>query len=111
MILSSVTALNGTIHLPADKSISHRASLLAAIADGTTEIRNYSGSEDCLATLRCVEQLGAKVERDGSTIKVTGSGVNGLKPPSTPLDCGNSGTTIRLISGILAGQPFVSTLV
>jgi len=111
MILSSVTALNGTIHLPADKSISHRASLLAAIADGTTEIRNYSGSEDCLATLRCVEQLGAKVERDGSTIKVTGSGASGLKPPSTPLDCGNSGTTIRLISGILAGQPFVSTLV
>jgi 3-phosphoshikimate 1-carboxyvinyltransferase len=104
-------ALKGTVNLPADKSISHRAALLAAIADGTTVIDNYAASEDCAATLRCIEALGAKVERDGSRVIVTGRGPQGLTKPSQPLDCGNSGTTMRLISGILAGQPFTSTLI
>src|SRR5947209_9732334 len=94
-------ALKGTVHLPADKSISHRAALLAAIAEGTTVIDNYAASEDCHSTLRCVEQLGAKVERYGSRVTITGCGPNDLSAPSGLLDCGNSGTTMRLISGIL----------
>src|SRR4051812_1338746 len=111
MIVRSTKALNGMVNLPADKSISHRAAMLAAIADGTTVIQNYAGSEDCLATLRCVGQLGATVKKEGSVVTVTGCGTRGLAPPDHPLDCGNSGTTMRLISGILAGQPFASTLV
>jgi 3-phosphoshikimate 1-carboxyvinyltransferase len=111
MQVGPAKSLKGTVNLPADKSISHRAALLAAIAEGTTVIDNYAASEDCAATLRCIEALGAKVERDGSRVTVTGRGINGLAEPSQPLDCGNSGTTMRLISGILAGQPFTSVLV
>jgi len=111
MNVTPAKALKGIVNLPADKSISHRAALLAAIADGTTVIDNYAASEDCAATLRCIEDLGAKVEQDGSRVTVTGRGQQGLTEPSEPLDCGNSGTTMRLISGILAGQPFTSTLI
>ena len=111
MKIGPATALKGTVNLPADKSISHRAALLAAIAQGTAVIDNYAASEDCAATLRCIEQLGAKVERDGSRVRVAGCGRQGLSATTSPLDCGNSGTTMRLISGILAGQPFESTLV
>src|SRR3954470_24845563 len=106
MKLGPAQALRGTVNLPADKSISHRAGLLAAIAEGTTVIDNYAASEDCAATLRCIEALGAKVERSGPRVTVTGRGRKGLIAPTQPLDCGNSGTTMRLISGILAGQPF-----
>ncbi|MBV9242637.1 MAG: 3-phosphoshikimate 1-carboxyvinyltransferase, partial [Acidobacteria bacterium] len=110
MHVGPAKSLKGTVNLPADKSISHRAALLAAIADGTTVIENYAASEDCGATLRCIEDLGARIERNGSRIEVTGRGIAGLSEPSGPLDCGNSGTTMRLISGILAGQTFTSTL-
>lgn len=111
MDVSPAKALKGTVNLPADKSISHRAALIAAISSGTTVIENYAASEDCSATLRCIEALGANVERDGSRVTVTGCGRQGLTKPSQPLDCGNSGTTMRLVSGILAGQPFTSTLI
>jgi len=111
MIVRSAKALNGRVNLPADKSISHRAAMLAAIADGTTVIHNYAGSEDCMATLRCIEQLGARIHKEATSVTVTGCGTRGLTAPAGPLDCGNSGTTMRLISGILAGQPFISTLV
>jgi 3-phosphoshikimate 1-carboxyvinyltransferase len=111
MKVGSAQALKGTVSLPADKSISHRAALLAAIAHGTTVIDNYAASEDCAATLRCIEALGAKVERAGSRVTVTGRGQDGLIEPTRALDCGNSGTTMRLISGILAGQAFTSTLI
>ncbi|HEY2846512.1 MAG TPA: 3-phosphoshikimate 1-carboxyvinyltransferase [Pyrinomonadaceae bacterium] len=111
MKVTPATSLKGTINLPADKSISHRAALFAAIAEGTTVIDNYATGEDCAATLRCIDALGAKVERDGSRVTVTGRGRGGLIDPVQPLDCGNSGTTMRLISGILAGQPFTSTLI
>ncbi|HTH52035.1 MAG TPA: 3-phosphoshikimate 1-carboxyvinyltransferase [Pyrinomonadaceae bacterium] len=111
MELQPATALKGTVNLPADKSISHRAALLAAIADGTTVVDNYAASEDCASTLRCIEQLGAKVEREASRVTITGRGREGLIAPHAPLDCGNSGTTMRLIAGILAGHEFVSTLV
>ena len=111
MQVSPAKALIGTVNLPADKSISHRAALLAAIAEGTTVMHNYAASEDCAATLGCIEALGAKIERDGARVTVSGRGKDGLTAPSQPLDCGNSGTTMRLISGILAGQPFTSMLI
>lgn len=84
--------------------------MLAAIADGSSRIRNFALNQDCLSTVSCLEQLGISIERDGSDVIVHGKGKLGLKQPSEPLDCGNSGTTMRLISGILAGQPFASTL-
>jgi 3-phosphoshikimate 1-carboxyvinyltransferase len=110
MKLHPASALKGVVTLPADKSVSHRAAMLAAIAEGTTAIDNYAASEDCSATLRCVEQLGADVERDGLRMTIKGVGRRGLSAPIQPLDCGNSGTTMRLMAGILAGQDFVSTL-
>jgi 3-phosphoshikimate 1-carboxyvinyltransferase len=111
MQVGPAQTVKGTVNLPADKSISHRAALLAAIADGTTVIDNYADSEDCSATLNCLEGLGVKIERSGSRVTVAGRGKDGLIAPNQPLDCGNSGTAMRLISGILAGQPFTSTLV
>ena len=111
MELGPAQAVIGTVNLPADKSISHRAALLAAIAHGTTVIDNYADSEDCAATLGCLEALGVDIVRDGARVTVTGAGANGLGAPTQELDCGNSGTAMRLVSGILAGQPFTSTLV
>jgi 3-phosphoshikimate 1-carboxyvinyltransferase len=101
--------------LPGDKSISHRAALVAALARGRTRIENYSTSEDCASTLRCLAQLGARVEREANTVFIEGVGdaTNDaplLREPSGALDCGNSGTTMRLLSGLLAAQPFASTL-
>jgi 3-phosphoshikimate 1-carboxyvinyltransferase len=111
MLVSPARSLQGTVNLPGDKSISHRAALLAAIADGTTSIENYAESADCASTLDCVAALGVAIERDENRVIVTGAGKHGLVRPDLPLDCGNSGTTMRLMSGILAGQPFESTLI
>ena len=101
--------------VPGDKSVSHRAGLLAAVARGRTEITNYSSSADCASTLEALRALGVSVERDGSTVRVEGRGADEGGPrfrqPSTPLDCGNSGTTMRLLAGVLAARPFTSTLV
>jgi len=96
--------------MPGDKSISHRAAMIAALAEGTSRIGNFSTSEDCGATLRCLEQLGVRVSRDGSDLSIEGAGRDGFRAPASPLDCGNSGTTMRLLAGILAGQEFESTL-
>ena len=85
--------------------------MLAAIAEGTSRISNFAESEDCSSTLACMAGLGIKIERDGSSVKVSGCDKYGLTAPDSPLDCGNSGTTMRLLSGILAGQPFESTLI
>ena len=111
MIIKPARRLEGTVHLPGDKSISHRAAMLAAISEGTSRISNFAASEDCSSTLRCLEGLGVDVCRDGTGVEVVGRGKNGLQAPQAPLDCGNSGTTMRLLSGILAGQPFESTLI
>ena len=100
----------GEVRLPGDKSISHRAALIGAVAEGSTRITNFASSADCTSTLRCIEALGAPVRRDGSSVIVSGSGKCGLRKPSQALDCGNSGTTMRLLSGILAGQPFATVL-
>ena len=97
--------------MPADKSISHRAALLGAIAEGVTRIENFSDAADCHSTLECLRQLGVSIARDGTGVLIEGRGLRGLRPPETALDCGNSGTTMRLLAGILAGQPFDSVLV
>ncbi len=111
MKLDRASALSGTIDLPGDKSISHRAAMFAAIAEGATTIINFATSEDCASTVRCLGSLGVRTERTENVLVVEGVGKTGLERPSQPLDCGNSGTTMRLIAGILAGQNFDSTLV
>jgi 3-phosphoshikimate 1-carboxyvinyltransferase len=96
--------------MPGDKSISHRAALIAALADGTSSIGNFSTSADCTATLSCLKALGVSIDRAGVDLLISGVGSDGLREPSGPLDCSNSGTTMRLLAGILAGQDFKSTL-
>src|SRR5882762_556275 len=96
--------------MPGDKSISHRAAMMAALAEGTSSITNFSTSADCAATLSCLKSLGVPIQRDDTDLLITGLGIDGLHEPKAPLDCGNSGTTIRLLAGILAGQDFTSTL-
>ncbi|MFA4905076.1 MAG: 3-phosphoshikimate 1-carboxyvinyltransferase [Candidatus Margulisiibacteriota bacterium] len=107
--------LQGEVHIPGDKSISHRAVMLGAIADGETVIENFLSSADCLATVKCFEKLGIEITELGTQstehrVIIKGKGLHGLSKPDGPLDVGNSGTTIRLISGILAGQSFETTI-
>ena len=111
MKIRGAKSVSGKIMLPGDKSISHRAAMLASMAVGTTRIDNFATSADCASTLNCVESLGVQISRDGNTVFVDGVGKSGYSAPSVPLDCGNSGTTMRLISGILAGQNFESVLI
>jgi 3-phosphoshikimate 1-carboxyvinyltransferase len=102
--------LEGEIHVPGDKSISHRAVMLASIANGESRIGNFATSADCAATIKCFRRMGVIIGRDGNHVVVAGKGKRGLTAAAGPLDCGNSGTTMRLMSGILAGQPFESIL-
>ena len=103
--------LSGRSKVPGDKSISHRALLLGAIAEGKTRIQNFLPAADCLATLACMRTLGVEVERLSETeLIVQGRGLHGLMEPKDVLDCAGSGTTMRLLAGILAGQPFYSVL-
>jgi len=98
--------LSGTITVPGDKSISHRAVMFGALASGSTEITGFLTGADCMSTISCFKKLGIDIEVSGDKVTVHGKGLNGLKEPKDTLDVGNSGTTIRLISGILAAQPF-----
>ena len=103
--------LSGRVAVPGDKSISHRAALFGALASGRTEITGFLEGEDCLATLKAVRALGAEVTRKGpGHYLVDGAGVNGLSEPDNVIDCGNSGTSARLLVGVLAGQPFWTVL-
>ena len=103
--------LTGRVAVPGDKSISHRAALFGALAGGRTEITGFLEGEDCLATLKAVRALGAEVTRKGpGHYLVDGTGVNGLTEPDNVIDCGNSGTSARLLVGVLAGQPFWTVL-
>jgi 3-phosphoshikimate 1-carboxyvinyltransferase len=105
------TALRGAVSLPADKSIAHRSALLAALGTGTSRIENFPDSADPQSTLDCIRTLGIAAGRgEDGVLEVEGRGLSGLRPPSEPLDCGNSGTTMRLLSGVLAGQKFGSVL-
>ena len=112
---SSVTirparGLSGVVRLPGDKSISHRYAMLSGIAEGDTRLDNYSTGADCASTLGCMQALGVEWEREKGSIVIHGRGGK-LHAPASPLDCGNSGSTIRMLSGILAGQDFTSELV
>jgi 3-phosphoshikimate 1-carboxyvinyltransferase len=102
--------IEGVVEFPGDKSISHRYAILAAIAEGVSEIFNYSTAADCRSTLACLERLGVKTEVARDRVRITGVGLDGLKAPRRALDAGNSGTTLRLLAGVLSGQSFESTV-
>jgi len=110
VIVRPARNIAGQVTLPGDKSISHRYAMLAAIADGSTRLENFSTGADCASTLACLRVLGVKWERDGSKVTIQGCGPR-LSAPRSPLDCGNSGSTMRMLSGILAGQEFTSELI
>lgn len=107
---SAVSRLRGTLAVPGDKSISHRAVMFNAIAEGNARITNFLTGADCLSTIGCMQALGVQIERSGDEVQVYGRGLRGLRAPATVLDCGNSGTTLRLLTGLLAGQSFRATL-
>jgi 3-phosphoshikimate 1-carboxyvinyltransferase len=119
-LVPRVTRVSGRLRVPGDKSISHRYAMLAAVAEGTSHLRGYSRGADCAATLACLEALGVRVSRrhqdsDGetgdATLAIDGLGPRGLRAPSTALDAANSGTSMRLFSGLLAAHPFRSVLI
>lgn len=103
--------LKGTIKVPGDKSISHRSVMLGAIAEGKTKVYGLLTGEDCLNTIDCFRKMGVQIKREGNYVEIDGTGFNGLKEPDEILDVGNSGTTIRLMLGILAGAPFHTCLI
>lgn len=108
--VAPAASLQGTLTLPPDKSISHRAAMFAALADQQSVIDNYSEAADPQSTLSCLQQLGVAVKQDKNRVTIQGAGRDGFKTPDEPLDCGNSGTTMRLMSGILAGAGIKCTL-
>ena len=110
MKLHKTAHIRGEITVPGDKSISHRSVMFGSIAKGTTEIHNFLEGADCLSTIGCFRRMGIEIENKNGTVIVHGKGMHGLTAPSGTLDCGNSGTTTRLISGILAPQNFDVTL-
>lgn len=103
-------AITGRITVPGDKSISHRALMLAAIAEGETTIQGFLQGEDTLATARAFQQMGVAIDNDGSRVRVQGVGLHGLRAPNQALDLGNSGTSVRLMTGLLSAQAFDSEL-
>jgi 3-phosphoshikimate 1-carboxyvinyltransferase len=110
LTLTGADALVGEVSLPADKSIAHRSALISAISEGTSRIVGYPDSADPQSTLSCLRALGVEVGSEPEGLVVHGRGLRGLRAPKAALDCGNSGTTMRLLAGILAGQPFGSQL-
>lgn len=111
MKITKASSIKGTVNLPGDKSISHRAAMISAMAEGETRIENFATSADCAATLNCLRGLGVEISRTGTDVLIKGVGKKGFIKPAKPLDCGNSGTTMRLLAGILAGQEFDTVLV
>ncbi len=110
MKFHNIKGLKGEVTVPGDKSISHRAVMFGALSEGKTEITNFLQGADCLSTIGCFRRLGIDIENQENTVTIWGKGLDGLSAPSGTLDAGNSGTTTRLISGILAAQPFTTTL-
>ncbi len=109
-MIAPARSLTGSLQVPGDKSISHRYAILAALAKGTTEIRNFSSAVDCASTLGCLRRLGVEIRTEADRVRIAGAGLAGLKRSWRALDAGNSGTTMRLMMGVLAGQPFTSKL-
>jgi len=115
VVVHPATAMRGHVRPPGDKSISHRYALLAALADGESTITGYSTGADCASTLECLRGLGVEIEerpRDaaGRHLRITGRGLGGLRAPAGALDAGNSGSTMRMLAGILAAHPFATTI-
>lgn len=110
MIFQKAQHLKGEVTVPGDKSISHRAVMFGSLAEGTTEVLNFLQGADCLSTIDCFRKMGILIENTPEHILIHGRGLHGLQKPEGILDTGNSGTTTRLLSGILAGQPFATTL-
>src|SRR4051794_12801378 len=108
MKLQPASHIAGELRLPGDKSVSHRAALIAALADGRSEISNFSTAADCASTLACLRELGISIEQEQN--KVVFAGGQELSAPRRPLDCGNSGSTLRILAGVLAGHDFSSEL-
>src|SRR5260221_4373050 len=102
--------MSGGVEPPGDKSYSHRYAMIAPLADGSSELRHFAAAADCHSTLACMKALGAEVKIDKDTVRVTGHGLRGLNGTRRALDAENSGTTMRLLAGILAGQEFTSQL-
>jgi 3-phosphoshikimate 1-carboxyvinyltransferase len=109
-VISPGGTVDGAVELPGDKSISHRYAILAALAEGQSEISNYASAADCRSTLECLRRLGADIQSSDGRVRIAGRGLDGLKEPRRPLDAENSGSTMRMLAGVLAGQPFRSTL-
>jgi len=108
--INPASRIKCNIPIPGDKSISHRAAIMGLLAEGETRITNFLKAEDCLNTLAACQQLGATVDWRNEELIIQGCGLKGLKPPQSVIDCGNSGTSVRLLSGVLAGQPFESVI-
>ncbi|MBM3796861.1 MAG: 3-phosphoshikimate 1-carboxyvinyltransferase [Acidobacteria bacterium] len=104
------SGLQGVVRLPGDKSISHRYAMIAAVAEGDSKIENYSSGADCQSTLRCLRRLGIGIDKQDRTVTIHGRGLDGFRAPAEMLDAGNSGSTIRMLSGMLAAQPFTSSI-
>lgn len=111
MIFSRKTNLQGEITIPGDKSISHRSIMLGSLADGITEVHGFLNGADCISSMNCFRQMGVSIDYDGETVLIYGKGLHGLQKPEQTLDVGNSGTTTRLMSGILAAQNFSSRII
>jgi len=109
-IISPGGAVDGVVELPGDKSISHRYAIVAALAEGTSEISNYASAADCHSTLECLRGLGVAIESKDRTVRIAGKGLDGLKEPRRTLDAENSGSTMRMLAGVLSGQNFTSTI-
>src|SRR5579863_4857415 len=102
--------ISGVLELPGDKSISHRYAILAALAEGKSEISNYASAADCRSTLECLRKLGVAIDSAKGVVTISGEGLSGLKESRRALDAENSGSTMRMLAGVLAGQPFPSTI-
>src|ERR1039458_3670524 len=112
--VSAAKQIRGSVRTAGDKSVSHRYAMLAGIAEGTSEFENFSASADCSSTLACMEAMGARVWRNGNHVEVDGVAANAagaLLAPTRELDCGNSGSTMRMLSGVVAAQPFTSLMI
>lgn len=108
--ITRASRLSGSVRIPGDKSISHRYAMLASIAEGVSKIHSFADSVDCQSTIECLKRLGVRIDRQGSDVTVEGAGLEGLQASAQPLDVGNSGSTIRMMSGILSGQSFQTVI-
>ena len=104
--ISPARRFEGSVRLPGDKSVSHRYAIIASIAEGQSTLHNYSTGADCQSTLACMRRLGVQWKREGNTVVIEGRGLDGLEAPKDTLDAGNSGSTIRMLAGILAAACF-----